>query len=110
MNQVLEEFAKQCGAGPKQRIVVVWDGAGWHTSPKLRVPEGIHFVQLPAYSPELQPAECVWPLVNEVIANQDFVDLNQLTETVADRCLQLSRDTSTVRGRTNFWWWPDDRP
>lgn len=54
MSKVLADFAVQVGAGPKKRVIVVWDGAGWHTSPKLRVPEGIHVVQLPAYSPELQ--------------------------------------------------------
>lgn len=62
-----------------------------------------------ALSPELQPAECVWPLVNEVVANRDFRDLDHLTDTVADRCIQLFAEPALVSGRTAFWWWPEDR-
>ncbi|MBW4635498.1 MAG: transposase, partial [Iphinoe sp. HA4291-MV1] len=38
------------------------DQAGWHTSNDLDLPEGIDLIYLPAYSPELQPAERLWPL------------------------------------------------
>jgi hypothetical protein len=31
--------------------------AGWHESPRVRVPEPIHLLFLPPHSPELQPAE-----------------------------------------------------
>jgi hypothetical protein len=31
--------------------------SGWHTSPTLRVPEHVHLLFLPPYSPKLQPAE-----------------------------------------------------
>lgn len=108
MNQVLQEFAKAVGAGPKKRVIIVWDGAGWHTSDRLEVPEGIHLAQLPSYSPELQPAECVWPLINEAVANRDFTDLDELIDTVGNRCLYLSANPELIQGRTQFWWWPDD--
>jgi transposase len=39
---------------------MIWDGAGFHTSKQLRVPENISLVQLPAYSPELNPIENLW--------------------------------------------------
>ncbi len=35
----LEAFAQQVGASPTKQIVLVLDGAGWHDSPKVRVPE-----------------------------------------------------------------------
>ncbi|HEV2460351.1 MAG TPA: transposase [Ktedonobacterales bacterium] len=53
----LAAFAQAVGAGPKQQIVLVLDGAGWHTSVRLRVPDHVHLLFLPPYSPELQPAE-----------------------------------------------------
>jgi len=53
----LAEFACQVGAGPTKQIVLVLHRAGWHTSVHLRVPEHIHLLFLPPYSPELQPAE-----------------------------------------------------
>ncbi len=40
--------------------VLVLDQAGWHTSPKLHVPENISLLPLPAYAPELNPVEQVW--------------------------------------------------
>ena len=48
MNAVLKEFARLTGAGPKKQIVVLLDGAGWHTSKKLQIPEGLHLHYLPA--------------------------------------------------------------
>ena len=53
----LAAFARTVGAGPKKPIVLVLDQAGWHTSTRLTVPEHVHLLLLPAYSPELQPAE-----------------------------------------------------
>ena len=38
----------------KKHIILVLDRAGWHSSQELVVPDGIHFVFLPPYSPELQ--------------------------------------------------------
>jgi hypothetical protein len=43
----------------------VLDGAGWHTSTTLVIPDGIDLIRLPACSPELQLAERGWPLVDE---------------------------------------------
>ena len=42
---------------------------------ELALPEGIDLVFLPAASPELQPAERLWPLVDEPVANRAFADL-----------------------------------
>ena len=40
--------------------ILVLDQAGWHTSPKLRVPENISLLPLLPYAPELNPVEQVW--------------------------------------------------
>lgn len=48
-------------------------------------------VFLPAYSPELQPAERLWLLVNEPIANQAFERIEQVEELVYQRCRRLLR-------------------
>lgn len=40
--------------------VLVLDGAGWHTSPRLKVPDNLVLLPLPPYSPELNPMENVW--------------------------------------------------
>jgi hypothetical protein len=45
----------------------------------------------PPYSPELQPVERVWPLVNEAVANRYFHDLEEMMEVVAERCRVLAQ-------------------
>ncbi len=55
-------FAKEMGVGKDKRNLLVMDRAGWHTGGEVEVPEGIHLEFLPSGSPELQPAERLWPL------------------------------------------------
>lgn len=67
MERVLKNFAKAVGVGKDKHVVLVLDGAGWHTSRNLKVPEGMSLVFLPPYSPELQPAERLWSLVDLIL-------------------------------------------
>lgn len=85
----LEHFATEVGAGAKKRVILVLDQAGWHTANKLRVPQGIHLEFLPSHSPELQPSERLWPLSNEGVANHHYEDMDDLEETLAERCRAL---------------------
>jgi transposase len=66
------------GAGQRKQILLVCDGASWHVSPQVQVPNGVHLHLLPPYSPELQPTERLWPLTNEALANRHFQDLETL--------------------------------
>jgi len=68
--RVLADFAQHFGVGKNKRIVLAMDQAGWHTSDLVVIPEGIHLEFMPSHSPELQPAERLWPLTNEPIANE----------------------------------------
>jgi transposase len=104
--QVLAAFAREVGAGPDKRILLVLDGAGWHTGEAMAVPEGIHLLFLPAYSPELQPAEHLWPLTNEPLANRCFATLAELEDVQAERCLALQQQPDLIRQHTHFHWWP----
>jgi hypothetical protein len=76
--RVLKDFAKHFQVGAKKRVVLVMDGAGWHLSKSVKIPKGIHLCCLPSHSPELQPAERLWPLTNEPIANRYFSSLDEL--------------------------------
>ena len=81
-SRVLKDFAQHFRAGKNKRIILPLDQAGWHMSGHLEVPEGIHLVPLPPYSPELQPAERLWPLVNEPLANTAFETIAEVEELV----------------------------
>jgi hypothetical protein len=58
MNEHLAEISRRVSAGAIALLVL--DGAGWHSSPRLQVPDNIVLLPLPPYSPELNPMENVW--------------------------------------------------
>lgn len=58
LNLFLEQFARELPAGV--HAVLIWDGAGYHTGGDLVVPCNVSLIQLPPYSPELNPVENLW--------------------------------------------------
>ena len=104
----LFHFAKQLNLGAKRRVLLVIDGAGFHKGQTLKIPEGVHLKFLPAYSPELQPVEQLWPLTHEAHANRLFDSLDHLEEVLLQRCRWLQKNQSVIKGRVKFHWWPDD--
>ncbi len=104
-SRVLADFARHFQVGQRKQVVLVLDQAGWHTSQQLEVPEGIHLSFLPSHSPELQPAERLWPLTNEPIANLSFESLDEVEEALVQRCCQILKQPDFIRGLTNFYWW-----
>jgi transposase len=58
LNLFLEQFARELPKGV--HAVLIWDGAGYHTSGDLVVPEDVSLIQLPPDSPELNPVEDLW--------------------------------------------------
>jgi transposase len=105
-NQALKDFAQAVGAGAHKQVILVVDGAGSHRSQDVVVPEGLPLLPWPPYSPELQPAEKVWPLTNEPLVNKRFETLADLEAVQKARCETLATMTEEVRGRTLFHWWP----
>jgi hypothetical protein len=78
----LRLFAREAGAGRDRIIRLVLDGAGWQTAP-LAVPDGIRLVDLPPFSPELQPAETLSTHLDEPIANRHFDTIEDLYAVLA---------------------------
>lgn len=106
-SRVLKDFAQHFGAGKDKRIILPLDQAGWHMSEQLEVPEGIHLLPLPPYSPELQPAERLWPLVDQPLANEAFETIVEVEELVYQRCRRLLRQQQLIQGLTFYHWWTE---
>jgi transposase len=70
---------------PEHEHVVVWDGAGFHPkeSSHEMVPEGIHVINLPPYSPELNPIEKLWDLIQDHTSNKLWPSIDRLDQVVA---------------------------
>ena len=109
MSLALAEFARDEGIGPARRAVLALDNAGWHTSPRLSLPEGVHLAFLPPDSPELQPAERLWALVDEAVANRAFPGLGAPMDALAGRCRALERQRPALQARCRYHWWPRER-
>jgi len=106
MTVALATFARDEGIDAAHRALLVVDRAGWHTSPHLVLPEGVDLVFLPSASPELQPAERLWTLVDEPVANRVFPDMPSLETILVDRCRTLEADPHRLKAHTHFHWWP----
>jgi hypothetical protein len=110
MSVALATFARDEGIDAAHRAVVVLDQAGWHIAHDLVLPAGIDLVLLPAQSPELQPAERLWTLLDEPVANRAFPDLDALETVLVDRCRTLEADRARLKAHTHFHWWPPEPP
>jgi hypothetical protein len=73
--------------------------------PLVQIPDGLHLVFLPPYSPELQPAEHLWRFTDDPLVNQHFATLAALEDTLATRCDALQRQSAVIRSATLFHWW-----
>lgn len=58
INIFLEQFSRTLAAD--EHAVMIWDGAGFHRAGHLKTPENITLIELPPYSPELNPIENLW--------------------------------------------------
>lgn len=103
---LLHAFAQEQGVGSHKRILLVLDQAGWHISGELVVPEGLTLVPLPPYSPELQPAEHLWQLIDEPVVNRVVDSLEELEAILGERIRVLGERKEQIRSTTLFHWWP----
>ena len=102
----LRLFAQTVDPDHTKHIVLIVDGAGWPTRPTVLCPPGLQLHFLPAYSPELQPAEHLWQLTDAPLINPCFATLDHLDAGLVDRCAWLLQQFDIVRSTTRFHWWP----
>ena len=103
---ILDAFAKERSLAEDKPAVLLLDNAGWHHGKDLKLPDGLNPCYLPAYTPELQPAERLWTLTDEPIANKAFDSLEDLANILGQRCCTLSSQPERIKASTKFSWWP----
>jgi transposase len=83
---------------PTEHIVMVLDGAGWHASDELRVPQNMRLLSLPPYAPELNPVEHVWDELREKrFHNRVFDSLDALEDHLEIALRDFEMDTPTIK-------------
>ena len=104
MSEALEAFAAHADPSGKKVLVVLVDNAGWHKAKVLVVPPNVVLHFLPPCTPELQPAEPLWPLVREAVANRSLGRIDRLRNIVRDRVSYLAGHPDEVQPRVGFHW------
>jgi transposase len=78
---------------PDEHIVLIMDGAGWHKSKALQLPDGITVLLLPPYSPELNPVENLWHYLRcHYLSNRAYNNYDELFEAGTDAYRRLTPD------------------
>lgn len=98
MNLFLQELSKKYS---DDFIVLACDGARWHKSNTLQIPENIELVFISPYTPEMNPIEQIWEELREKgFKNQVFQTLDKAVERLCDVICNLTSDTiKSITGR-----------
>jgi DDE superfamily endonuclease len=96
LKQVSQEFVNYF-------IIMQVDGAGWHRSRSLDIPENIRLIFQPPYSPETNPTEHIWKELREkFFANRIFSSLDDLQEQLCNAMSDLSSRPDLIHSMTYF--------
>ena len=91
----LDEIAKDIEPG--RHAVLMLDKAGWHTSPKLDVPNNLTLLPLPAKCPELNPVENVWEFMRDNwFSNRIFLNYDDIVDHCCDAWNKLRNQPWSV--------------
>ena len=105
MNHHLCEISSQVAADA--HAVVILDGAGWHRSQGLVVPGNITLLELPPYSPELNPVERIWHyLRSHWLANSVFISLADIMDACETAWNRFAADHALIRSLCAVGWAP----
>lgn len=100
MNVFLQELSKIYS---NDYILLVADGAPWHKSSNLNIPENIDFFYLPPYTPEMNPIEQIWKEIRKRgFKNEIFQTLEKVVARLCETICSLSNET--VKSITNRKW------
>lgn len=79
MNLHLAEISRNVAAGA--HAVLLMDQAGWHLTPRLKVPGNISIIAIPSKSPELNPQENIWQFMRDNwLSNRVFKSYDDIVE------------------------------
>jgi hypothetical protein len=105
MNHHLSEISSQVAADA--HAVVILDGAGWHRSQGLVVPGNVTLLELPPYSPELNPVERIWHyLRSHWLANSVFRSLADIMDACETAWNRFAADHGVIRSLCAVAWAP----
>ena len=83
MNEHLAEISARVSV--RAITLVILDGAGWHMSPNLTLPDNIVLLPLPPSAPELNPVENIWAFLRaNFLSHRVFDDYDAVLKACAE--------------------------
>ena len=85
--------------------VVLMDQAGWHLTPKLKIPDNISIIPIPSKSPELNPQKNIWQYMHHNwLSNLVFETYDEIVDHCCDAWNKLvaQPDRITSIGRRDW--------
>jgi len=90
---------------PEDRMIMVLDGAGWHRNESLTIPDNIHLLRIPPYSPELNPVEHLWDDLREkAFHNVVFNSIDALEDHLEEALRNMENDQDRIRSIVAWPW------
>jgi transposase len=90
-------YAQVRAVEPEAHHIIIADQAGFHLPPgHPQLPEGIRVLPLPAYSPELNPAEHVGSMLKMATANRVFETLPEMEAAIEQEMRPLCNTPARV--------------
>lgn len=73
--EYLDRFSK---FKPKEFKIIILDNAGFHSTKDMPIPDNIALINIPPYTPELNPSEQIWAYIKKRYKNKTFKTIEKL--------------------------------
>lgn len=85
----LKEFSKQ---RPTELKIILIDNAGFHSTKDMEIPANIILINIPPYTPELNPAERVWQWFKQRFKLECFKTIKEVKEWIDQKVKECSTE------------------
>ena len=92
--QIFEAYLQELSLHrPNEFKIIIIDNAGFHSTKNIQVPDNIYLLNIPAYTPELNPCEQVWAYLKTRFKNQVFSTMENLQNWLYHQVQSMSEQT-----------------
>ena len=103
MQAFLDRFSKTID--DDEHVAMFADQAGWHIANDLKVPGNITLLQLPAYSPELNPVERLWLYLKQrFLSHRLLDDYDAIVDAACVAWNRLVAEVGRVKSLCTYLW------
>ena len=105
--EAMQEFLDQFSAtiADDEHVAMFADQAGWHIANDLKVPGNITLLQLPAYSPELNPVERLWLYLKQrFLSHRLLDDYDAIVDAACAAWNRLVAEAGRVKSLCSYPW------